>query len=111
MLARSATSAYRHVVNSPGLRAVSSPANRLIMPTRPRISVRRALLELPREIRQDVLKSHGIPDDAFTLLADGDGTGFIEARQGFLAEGERQFMARYGLTAVPGAGETDIDTE
>jgi hypothetical protein len=111
ILARGATSAYRHVVNEPGSSAVSSPANRLIMPTKARISVRRTLLTLPPELQQTVLQSHGIPDRALARLAEGDGIGFVEARQELLAEGERQFMSRYGFATAPDVGETDIDTE
>jgi hypothetical protein len=111
ILARGATAAYRHVVNEPGVSAISSPANRLIMPTRPRTSVRTALLNLPASIREPVLTSHGIPEEALARLADGDGVGFIETRQRFLADRERQFMAGYGLATTSEVGEADIDTE
>ncbi|SEF58054.1 Protein of unknown function DUF262 [Thermomonospora echinospora] len=111
ILARGATSAYRHVVVRPGLTAASSPANRLIMPTAPRISVRRTLTSLPSHLRQSVLAGHGIPEEALARLAAGDEEGFIEIRQKALAERERAFMARFGLVADPIVGEADIDTD
>jgi len=111
ILARGATSAYRHVVIKAGLAAASSPANRLIMPTRPRISLRNTLLQLPEHLRGEVLASHGIPEAAWVKLAQGDDEGFITERRAALAERERNFMARYGLSADTTEGETDIDTE
>lgn len=111
ILARGATSAYRHVVTRPGLTAASSPANRLILPTAPRISVRRTLISLPSHLRHDVLAGHGIPEEALERLAAGDEEGFIEIRQTTLAERERAFMAHFGLIADPVVGEADIDTD
>ncbi|RCG31381.1 DUF262 domain-containing protein [Sphaerisporangium album] len=111
LLARGATSAYRHVITRPGVAAASSPANRLIMPTAPRVSVKNALLNLPEDVRSDVLESHAIPARAMGLLAAGDDEGFIEARRTELAERERDFMASFGLSSDASlVGEADIDT-
>ncbi|RAY13684.1 hypothetical protein DPM19_18640 [Actinomadura craniellae] len=111
ILARGATSAYRHIIIKPGLPAASSPANRLIMPTAPRTSVRSTLLDLPGSaFREHVLTSHGIPDKAMRRLAAGDDERFIEIRQSVLAERERAFMSSFGLSTDSGVGEADIDT-
>lgn len=111
VLARGATSAYRHVVTKVGLAAASSPANRLIMPTAPRVSLKNALLDLPDRLRTDVLASHGIPRHALDRLMAGDDEGFIEVRRAALAARERDFMAKFGLSADPDlVGEADIDT-
>ncbi|GAA4239995.1 DUF262 domain-containing protein [Actinomadura meridiana] len=110
-LAHEATSAYRHVVRKRGLSATSSPANRIIMTTEPGVSVKRTLLGLSSGVRGRVLSGHGIPEEAMDLLAAGDDEGFIKSRRDFLAERERVFMARFGLVATLGEGETDIDTE
>ncbi|MDX3107438.1 DUF262 domain-containing protein [Nonomuraea angiospora] len=111
ILAQGATTAYRHVVSKRGLATASSPANRLIMTTQPGISVRGTLLALPAGIRDRILASHGIPEEAMGQLAAGDDEGFIETRRSFLAERERAFMTRFELTGNPSVGETDIDTD
>lgn len=111
-LAHEATSAYRHIVRKRGLPATSSPANRIILTTKPGISVKRTLLDLPNGVRDRVLAGHGIPKEAMDLLAAGDEEGFIRSRRDFLAEREQMFMARFGLAAAPDDGsEPDIDTE
>ena len=110
-LAHEATSAYRHIVRRRGLPATSSPANRIILTTKPGVSVKRTLLGLAEGIRDRVLAGHGIPKEAMDLLAAGDDEGFIRSRRDFLSEREQMFMARFGLIATPGEGETDIDTE
>jgi hypothetical protein len=111
ILAWGATTAYRHIVSKRGLATVSSPANRLIMTTEPGISVRGTLLALRADLRDRVLASHGIPEEAMGRLAAGDDAGFIETRRSILAERERAFMATFDLAADPNEGETDIDTE
>jgi hypothetical protein len=110
VLARGATSAYRHVVTKPGLAAASSPANRVILPTAPRVSVKNALLTLPDDRREAVLASHGIPASALDQLHAGDDEGFIKTRQSHLAERERVFMSRFGFHVTDEIGEADIDT-
>lgn len=109
LLARSDTTAYRHVVTKgPG---VSSPGNRLILPTPPGVSLRRALQELsPGD--KTLLQSHGIPQRALSYLRDGDGEGFIKERAIYLAERERIFITDLGVgLSSEILGEADIDTE
>jgi hypothetical protein len=110
LLARSHTTAYQHVVR--GTPSVSHPANRLIFPTKPGISVRSALLSLPPGEEKAVLASQGIPLPAMVYLRAGDGEGFVAARADAMISRERSFMIEMGI--VPAAepdGETDIDTE
>ncbi|GAB2844450.1 hypothetical protein GCM10022221_49730 [Actinocorallia aurea] len=110
LLAESPTSAYRQVVMRTGLALASSPANRVIMPTKSRVSVRAALLDLGKT-RDEVLASHGIPTDAVQALAESDEEGFIKARIAYLSAREREFMASFGVDDAPvEPGETDIDT-
>ncbi len=112
-LVKADTKAYRHIVASGTAGGnEQSPANRLIMPTAPGLSVRRALLTLAPDARDDVLASHGIPPEAMSLLRDGDDQGFIASRARHLAERERDFILRQGIQpADAAAGEAEIDTE
>ncbi len=112
-LVKADTRAYRHVVAS-GAAGDSgqSPANRLIMPTVPGLSVRRALLTLAPDVADAVLASHGIPPEAMALLREGDDQGFIASRATHLAERERRFIVEKGIRpADAAAGGTEIDTE
>lgn len=110
LLARSGTTAYRHVVTTKGP-SISSPGNRLILPTPPGVSLRRALLSLLPE-QEVVLETHGIPQRALSYLRDGDGEGFIKERAGYLADRERVFMTNFGVELSSEIlGEADIDTE
>jgi hypothetical protein len=110
-LISSDTGAYRHVVTRDA-ESVSHPANRLILPTDPGLSIRRALLELPRAVRDKVLVSHGIPEEAMDRLAADDGEGFIQARARLLIVRERDFMTEVGIEP-PGTetADAEIDTE
>lgn len=110
-LAHEATSAYRHIVRRRGVPAKSSPANRIIMTTKPGVSVKKTLLGLDSGVRDRVLAGHGIPKEAMDRLRAGDEERFVEIRRDFLAERERKFMKEFGLAAMPGEGEAEIDTE
>ncbi|KJE24604.1 Protein of unknown function DUF262 [Frankia torreyi] len=111
-LVKADTRAYRHVVTSGTTGGEQSPANRLIMPTVPGLSVRRALLALAPDVADAVLASHGIPPEAMALLQGGDDQGFIAHRAKHLAEREREFIVRKGIRPADAtAGETEIDTE
>jgi hypothetical protein len=109
-LARSDSNAYRQVVT--GTPSASSPANRLILPTPPRVSLRRALVDLSGDQEAAICGSHGIPSEALARLKAGDGEGFITERAAYLAHRERAFMVELGVepSAVV-VGEADIDTE
>lgn len=92
------TDAYRHVIPE-GTELVSSPANRIVLPTPPGVSVRRALSELP--LASTLPASHGIPDEAMVALRDGDADAFIRLRSEHMASLERAFMTAIGITAPP----------
>jgi hypothetical protein len=110
-LATSATEAYRHVVER-GAPSRSHPANRLIFPTDFKVSVRRALLDLPAGTQTTVLASHGIPPSALDRLRDDDGEGFITERAAALIDKERRFMADLAIEPPTStSGEAEIDTE
>jgi uncharacterized protein DUF262 len=111
VLARSDNEAYRHVVQK-GVANLSHPANRLILPTEFKVSVRRALLDLPDDLKARVVGSHGIPLIAMDRLRAGDEEGFIAERAETLINGERAFMAKIGITpAASRSGDADVDTE
>jgi hypothetical protein len=106
MLERLDSKAYRPIVKGP------SPANRVVLVTPPRTSVRQALIALPPAVAGLVLDSHGIPTHAYNKLVGGDASGFVAARAEFLAARERAFMKRLDIEPPETAlGETDIDTE
>jgi hypothetical protein len=107
LIERSDSSAYRSII--PKSPRKSHPANRIILPTPPRVSVLRALTELSGK---SLPASHGIPDNALQKLQEGDVEGFITARTEFLAQREREFMMKVDVKLpVTWAGEPDIDTE
>lgn len=110
VLARSDTDAYQHVIwNAP---SSSHPANRMIMPTAPGVSVRSALKNLEGSVRTAVLDSHGIPRKAQERLVAGDDEEFILERAAELEAREREFMIEMGIEpAAERSGEADIDTE
>jgi len=102
--------AYRHVVTAKSP-SISSPGNRLILPTPPGVSLRQALVKLAPE-RESVLESHGIPQRALSCLRDEDGEGFIKERAAYLADRERVFIKDMGVEPSSEIlGEADIDTE
>lgn len=110
LLARSHTATYSHVTR--GVPQASHPANRLIFPTRPGVSVRAALMNLRPGIAEKVMASHGIPPSALQSLQSRDDEGFIIKRAELLITKERSFMAQMGIEpAEELGGETDIDTE
>jgi len=110
LLARSDAEAYQHVIWN--AQSVSHPANRLIFPTSPGVSVRSALQALTLQEQQSVEASHCVPAAALERLRNGDGEGFITSRARLLAEMERSFIA--DMNIEPSGieeGEADIDTE
>ncbi|GAA3339534.1 DUF262 domain-containing protein [Amorphoplanes nipponensis] len=110
LLARSDAAAYRQIVIQGAGR--SSPANRLIFPTPPGVSVRRALTELSDALKDSVLESQGIPLAAAERLQQGDVEGFIRERAQHLASREREFMEQFSvLPPQELVGDSDIDTE
>lgn len=110
LLASSGNTAYQHVIT--GAPNSSHPANRLMFPTPPGISPRRALLTLPDDISADILTSQGIPKEVLDRLTQGDGEGFIHQRASYLASLEADFIKSMGIEpASEPSGEADIDTE
>ncbi|WP_335986118.1 DUF262 domain-containing protein [Glycomyces sp. MUSA5-2] len=99
----SPTATYRHVVSRP---TESKPANRLVFPTGPRISVRRALVDLDDRTRPEILESHGIPEAAWWALKIGEHKTFVEERTRFLVGEEKKFMD-WILEKSASVGETD----
>lgn len=111
LLADLDTGAFRHVVPASDPLG-SSPANRLMFPTPPGLSVRRALIELPDAIADRVAGSHCIPEASMRALKAGQDSDFVALRARTMADRERQFMGQIGVEAPPQlVGETDIDTE
>lgn len=110
LLAQSDTGAYRHIMTRG--EEVSSPANRIILPTSPGISTKGALLEMANMTDSTILRSHGIPSVAIEKLKRGDNVGFVKERAQFLAREERKFMGKFSIAPPERiSAETDIDTE
>lgn len=110
LLARSDTNAYRHVISAGPM--VSSPANRIVLPTSVGKSVRKTLTDLPDHLERALLDSHGIPVVSVEALRSGDSRQFIAERARYLAELEQEFMLQIGVP-LPSTllGEADIDAE
>ena len=111
ILDRVDTQAYRHVVPQ-GRPLASSPANRLVMPTRPHVSVKRAITSVEAGLRERFCASNGIPSSALEALERNDDEAFLRLRAEYLAEREQSFMRSWGANPPAGSkwGETDIDT-
>ncbi|MCP4350862.1 MAG: DUF262 domain-containing protein [Desulfobacterales bacterium] len=93
---------------------ISNPANRILLERKPRKTVKDQLCSIDLQIQSQVLKSHGISDDAYELLIQNDAHGFVKTRAENIAELEREFMLKNRITPPKegtGFGETDIDTD
>ncbi len=110
-LSRSHTETYRHVVTRPRTEGRSNPGNRLILTSKPGVSLRNALAQYTGPVDR-IIESHGIPAEAFERLRQGDDEGFIRLRAEYLASLEQEFMDEIGVQHSGSlVGETDIDTE
>lgn len=99
---------------------VSSPANRMVRPiadeqtgSLQKGQMKRWLLKLSDDVRDEVLKSHVISNEAFERLVNRDSSGFIRLREREMMRIEKEFMAREGVTQ-PTADEAElvpIDTD
>lgn len=104
---------YRQVVP-----ADNRPANRLVLPTPPKMSPLRALTDLdvvlPPSRAREVLASHGIPVTAWHRLREG-GIGrryFVDERTEYLSRQLRGFAAEVGVPLNNDlVGVADDDTE
>lgn len=92
----------------------SSPANRILrVNPRDRSQVLTWLRHLEDSVRDDVLKSHGILPDAWSLLVQGDREGFLTRRRDDLIRLETDHMKREGVVPPPDLTPqaSAIDTE
>lgn len=112
LLERDDTQAYRHVVPQ-GQPLSSNPANRIIMPTPPGVSVRRAMVSVDPELRERFCASNGVPIAALGALEDNNNAAFVRLRAEYLSKGEQEFMRAWGVNPASSEqwGEADIDTE
>lgn len=93
---------------------LSSPANRILRVNPKDRSQGLAWLRLLADaVRDDVLKSHGISLDAWTLLETGDREGFLTRRREDLIVLETDHMKREGVVPPPDLSPqaAPIDTE
>jgi hypothetical protein len=77
----------------------SSPANRILRITTDRSQGWVWLPYLEKNIRNDVLKSHGIPGEAWGPLSTGNRDNFLKMRQEYLIQLELEHMQEQGVTA------------
>ena len=112
LLSEHGAQAFRYVVRKIKGEIASDPANRILLPPEVGHPVKTRLLEIAPELRDRVLASHGIPEEAFAALTRGDDTEFIRTRATHLAALEREFISSQGLT-LPASerGNADIDTD
>jgi hypothetical protein len=86
---------------------VSSPANRIFLPTHEGDGARAQLLALPADERDEVLLSHCIDGAAWAALEANDHVAFFAARTRHLMALEREVMA--DLDLVPSRGESSTE--
>jgi hypothetical protein len=92
----------------------SSPANRILrVGPKDRSQGLTWLRHLDARVRNDVLTSHGISADAWTLLENGDREGFLTRRRDDLIALELEHMRREGVVPPPDLSPqaAPIDTE
>ncbi|GAA3725502.1 hypothetical protein GCM10022225_03000 [Plantactinospora mayteni] len=90
------------------------PANRLVLPTPPNMTLATALKELAEPTARGILESHGIPLWAWHRLREGGrgGTLFVDDRTELLAGRLRDFAAELQVPLTDGlVGIADEDTE
>jgi hypothetical protein len=107
-LATADTQVFRQVATKD-----SRPANRLVLPTTPGTTVRKALLELEPSLEtHQILGSHGIHPTSWQRLKEGYEDHFLNDRQEFLEQRLRSFAK--GMHVPLGdelKGIADDDTE
>jgi Protein of unknown function DUF262 len=104
--------AFLHVFRNLPADLATATANRVLLPARRGQPVRKQLLGISPDVRDAVLRSHGINDAAWAALVADNAVGFVQARARHLAQIERDFLAELGLTApTEELGESDIDTD
>jgi len=91
----------------------SNPANRILLKRIPGKPAKEQLRSINTQNLDRVLHSHGIPPEAYEALLRDDARCFIEARAQHLAQLEREFMEKMGVTPPKETdfGEADIDTD
>lgn len=96
--------------------ALSSPANRVILPAGSPRTVRSHFLELRDTLfsrAEPILRSHFITDEAMEALKAGNAERFIEIREQTLFAAENEFLQQFGLSFDPdserGIEEMDAD--
>lgn len=95
---------------------LSSPANRVLLPKKPGMTIRNRLLSTEEEIRPKFLKSHCIPQEAHEALGKDEPEAFIELRKDYMFSKEAEFMRQFGVEPYitnrkESADEPEIDAE
>ena len=102
-----------HVFDKPPREYAGNPANRMVRPPGAAGGalstwIRRNLMSAS----QKVWVSHGLDRPAIERIRTGDVPGFVQARQDFLIDREREFQASVGVTAsIEAVGFSPVDTE
>jgi hypothetical protein len=87
------------------------PANRIVLPLRPNLTVKKALEDFAPPDK-DILDSHGIPIKAWHRLKEGKGQLFVDDRADHLTQRLADFAAELGVPLGPDlVGIADDDTE
>ena len=93
LLSRLGTAAVGYLWSNPSPpEMVASPANRMFMDEESHGQVLSHLEHLNDKHLAELLPTHGFPRDCAAMVRNGDRTGLLKARLGFLKEGERRFM-------------------
>jgi hypothetical protein len=94
----------------------TSPANRIldVAPDVPG-QAKNWLVQLDPSVRDEVLRSHAIPPETFSLLMNGEHDAFLKSRLEYLGKLERRFMKEVGVTPPdseePARSPIDADDE
>jgi hypothetical protein len=107
-------SAIGHILPSRGEGLRASPANRILAVKNEPGIAKNWLLELPADIRNDVLRSHAIPPNSYRMLRDGKSDEFLALRIAYLQQLEHHFMDARGVQppkegSVPSLSPIDTD--
>lgn len=106
---------YEYIFTGIHRKLLSSPANRVLLPKKPGMTIRNLLLSAEEDIHLKFLKSHCIPQEAYDALEKDDPEAFIELRKDYMFSKEAELMRQFGVEPFnnnkESVDEPEIDAE